>query len=946
MVELHNITKVYGNDENRVNALRGINIKFPEIGVVSILGTSGCGKTTLLNIIGGLDSYTSGDLIINGVSTKEYKSTDWNSYRNNNVGFVFQNYYLIPHLNVLENVMIAMSLSGLTPEQQKEKAVIALKKVGLEDQLKKKPKQLSGGQAQRVAIARAVANNPKVILADEPTGALDSENSVQILELLREIGKEATVIIVTHNSELADKYSDRIIKMKDGNIISDVTIKEINKDKDTETKKETTNTPVSHAKKKMKRLTMGLFAALKTSVKNLYHKKGRTLLTAFSGCLGVLSISLILALNSGFSSFTLSYQKNSISKYPLTVSKMQSSISDIKDMLNVVDGFNGDFAKLNAMVIIDMLSDDKNESLPYPEEKKVFIKKLITSIGINLDDYFKENDTTEFKKYIDANFKSELATVKFDYDVTPNFYTKVGSSDTYKAVTPLGELATSDLKTNALTALLLRSMSEDNYAQVRSAVNNINFWDELINNQSILDSQYKILEGRWPVDNTDENVFEAVLVVDEYNKVSDAALYAMGFISFEELFNGLLVNSSEILKILAKEDLLPSEVANAESLLKNAGKELNKVFDFDDFIGHEFKVLLNTDMYEKNTETNLYVDKSKDAEYLENKLNSSPTVRISGIVQLKKGVDSGCINGNIGYSQALIDYIVDNSNSSSIVKDQKQAYEEYTAAVKSDEYFNYIQLLQQLKSGEKKYETLTPEEATLITTQSQIKLNCVIEGKTISGKSDYEKLLSSLEAEDKDSPQTIEFYPSSLEAVDEIKAFINKYNADAKAAYENKLVEEDYSVEYRDDLKSIVDDLNSTINTITYVLVAVTCLALVVSLFMVAIIMYISVHDRTKEIGILRSLGARKLDIMNIFNTESMLLGFLSGVFGVALSFALMPVFNMLLMNYIHIPNLMMPLWWHAPVIIVAAVILTGISGLLPAIIAASKDPVTALRSE
>lgn len=949
MLELHNITKIYGTDENRVNALKGINIKFPEVGVVSILGASGCGKTTLLNIIGGLDSYTSGDLIINGVSTKEFKSTDWNSYRNNNVGFVFQNYYLIPHLNVLENVMIAMSLSGLSTEQQKEKAVAALKKVGLADQLKKKPKQLSGGQAQRVAIARAVANNPKVILADEPTGALDSENSVQILELLREIGKESTVIIVTHNAELADRYSDRIINMKDGNVLSDITLKKTNfdTDLDTEVKKEPIAAPSSQPKKKKKKSpTMGILAALKTSIKNLYYKKGRTLLTAIAGCLGVVSISLILALNSGFSSFALSYQKNSISKYPLTVSKMQSSISDIKDMFNVVEGFNSDFSKLDTMTILEMLKNNNKNLIPYPKEEKVYIEKLITAIGINIDDYFKENDTTEFKKYIDANFKSELATVKFDYKVTPNFYTKTGSSDSYKSVTPLGDLAIADLKTNPLTALLLRNMDEDNYEQVRNAVNNINFWDELINNQSILDSQYKILEGRWPVDDKENNVFEAVLVVDEYNRVSDAALYAMGYLTFDDLFNGLLVNSSEILKILAKEDILPSELSKAELLLQGSGKELNKVYDFKDFIGHEFKVLLNTDLYEKNPETDLYIDKSEDVEYIKNKLNSSTTVRISGIVQLKKNVDSGCINGNIGYSQNLINYIIDNANSSPVVVEQRNAYEEYSAAVKSEEYFKFIELLQKLDSGEKTNETLTAEEKNIMATQSGIKLNCVIEDKNISGKSDYEKLLSSLEAEDKDSPQTIEFYPSSLEAVDEIKDFINDYNVKAKEAYKKNLVPIDYSVEYRDELKSIVDDMNSTINTITYVLIAVTCLALVVSLFMVAIIMYISVQDRTKEIGILRSLGARKLDIMNIFNTESMLLGFLSGVIGIALGFALMPAFNVLLMNYIHIPNLMLPLWWHAPLIIVAAVILTGISGLLPAIIASSKDPVSALRSE
>ena len=928
MLELKNIVKIYGKDENKVTALKGIDVTFPETGIISILGASGCGKTTLLNIIGGLDRYSSGDLVINGVSTKEYTGADWNTYRNHNVGFVFQNYYLIPHLNVLENVMIALNLSGLSPEKQKERAISVLKRVGLENQLKKKPKQLSGGQAQRVAIARAIANSPKIILADEPTGALDSENSEQVLNLLKELSKEAAVIIVTHNSELAEKYSNRIIKMRDGQIINDETLSCL------QTEPERHEIP----KQKLKQPTMRLWAAFKTSIKNLSHKKGRTIMTSIAGCLGVISISIILALNSGFTNYAETFRKNSLAKYPITVNKSQSAIADIEKIVSQMDFSN--FETLDAVAIMDILGGAETNMEKYTDEEKIYIEKLLTGFGANLDDLMKENDTTEFKKYIDSNFQADLATVKYDYDIEPYLYRtdkkSTPENPSYTLISPFAEHVGDNLESfNTLLSIMGLKLSSRDIGNVKSALSNIQFWDSMVDNQQVLNAQYKLLAGNWPKDDPNSGKFEVVIVVDEYNRITDCTLYALGYVDLMDLLQSLLLNSKDILSKLTNTDF---NIA--------VGKELQLEYDFKDFIGHEFKLLLDSDYYVKN-ENGLYENKSEDTDFINNLMTNAPTVTVSGIVQLREGVDSGCINADVGYTQSLVNYIINGINSSSVVTEQVSAYNDYLSAISTNEYAQYVELLQKITSGELAIENLSDSQKLLYAEQSSICIKSKIEGRSdMTNESSYETLLLDLGVKDIDSPEAIFFYPSSLEAVDQIEAYIDTYNTLKESEFDSGVTEKKYTVEYTNKLDSIMTSLNSVIDTITYILVAVTCLAIVVSLFMVGIIMYISVQDRTKEIGILRSIGARKTDIMNIFNTETMLLGFLSGIIGVAISYALMPVANIVLSSYLGIANLVQPVWWHSILIVICSVILTGISGIFPAIVASKKDPVIALRSE
>ena len=941
MLELKKIVKTYGDGANAVHALKGIDLVLPDHGVVSILGQSGCGKTTLLNIIGGLDFAMSGELIINNVSTRDFSTADWNGYRNHNVGFVFQNYYLIPHLNVLENVMIAMNLSGITPKQQRKKALEALEKVGLSDQIRKKPKQLSGGQAQRVAIARAIANKPDIILADEPTGALDSENSVQILSLLRELSAETLVVIVTHNNELADEYSDRIIRMKDGEIVDDKTFSTHESTFYAVMTSSRTSAPAPAPKTKdgkRKKPHMSLFAAFKTSLKNLYHKKGRTVLTSIAGCIGVVSIALILGLNAGFSAYAAKYQRDSLSKYPITVSKSESIFDDITQMVNNVSGNGGDYSLLDTSAIIDIFRSQNVDLEKYTDEEKVFIEELITGITLNIDEILRESDTKEFKKYVDENFDFSLATVKNDYNVTPNVYNVTeneGVVSSYYQISPLSERTAQDLEDlNSVLQLMGVRLSSHDIDNVKSALSAMSFWDSLVNDTNVLDAQYKVLAGSWPQDDPDNNVYEAVLVVDEYNRITDMSLYALGYISFGDLLSAFLAQSIKTL-----EKLMDTDIG------LDLGERLNLEYDFDEFIGHEFRVLLDTDYYAMG-ENGLYVDRSDDETHMKNKLSSAATVRISGIVQLRENVDSGCINGDIGYSQGLVDCIIGGINSSDLVVNQKANYDAYKLATSTPEYEAYRTLLRSIMRGEKQPSALTEEEQALFVSQSLIHIESVIEGRNLSDEAAYETLLLDLGVKDVDSPESIKFYPFGIDEAKKTVAFIEAYNAEMQAKYDAGETEQNYSVKYVNKLDSIMSGLTTMIDTITYILIAVTCLALIVSLFMVAIIMYISVQDRTKEIGILRSMGARKTDIMNIFNAETVLLGLFSGLIGVGISYALTPFANRILEGYLHIGNLVTPVWWHSIVIIAASMVLTCLSGLFPAIIASKKDPVIALRSD
>ncbi len=953
MLKLIDIKKTYGENENTVHALKGITLEFETKGIVSICGQSGCGKTTLLNIIGGLDRYSSGDIIINGTSTKEFDSGDWDSYRNHNVGFVFQNYYLIPQLTVLENVMIAMNISGVKREEQQRKAIEALNKVGLGNQLKKKPQHLSGGQAQRVAIARAICNNPSIILADEPTGALDSENSVQILELLKELSQESLVIIVTHNNELAQAYSNRIIRMQDGEIISDEVLQEIVSEEKLETEQKPENNKKCGRKKQRTNISVG--ASFLISLKNLYYKKGRTLITALAGCIGVIAISVILAFNAGFSSYALSFQKSQLSKYPLYVKKSQSSLSDIGDIVAKMDGSN--YATLDTSTILEILTDESASRDSYSDEQKVFIQKLITGLVANFDELGKENDTTELKKYIDRHKTEldEICAIKYDYDMVLNVYKR--KSGKYVMLSPFSERVIDSLTSqeiNLLSKLLFGSTLRDKEKNdIVNALGQVSFWDSLIEDEGILSSQYDLLQGRWPsAEQEQDGVYEIVLVVDKYNQITDAALYALGEIEIMDLVSGILHNSGETIeKMMAKMtngDFDPDGIAAFFASYKDIKTEYN----FSDFIyddcGKEYYLLADTDYYEKNEEGK-FVNISEDNEKVTTVIESQGvSLRISGIVRQKEEVSSGCINGIIGYPQSLSKYIIQKITSSEMVQQQIAAYNDYIALTQTEEYQEYKELSSAISSRSRNIETepLTMQESMLLAKCSAYGIESVIADQDKLGLVDYEALLSNLGVKQLDVPETIYFYPYSIEASEKIVQFLDKYNQEMEQLYKSGESNKDNSVEYVNELKDIMDSLNGMINTITFILIAVTCLSVVVSAIMVAIIMYISVQDRTKEIGILRSMGARKIDIMNIFNSETVLLGLFSGLIGIFVGYLLTYPLNGLLMKKLFIANLLTPLWWHSLILLAASVVITCISGLVPAIIAAKRDPVKSLRTE
>ena len=575
----------------------------------------------------------------------------------------------------------------------------------------------------------------------------------------------------------------------------------------------------------------------------------------------------------------------------------------------------------------------------YTEEQIVYIEKLITGVADSLDDLMKENDTTDFKKYVDENFDTSIATVKYDYDLTLNVYNqKVNDSGLtyYSQISPLGTRTANSLESlNSMLSLMGLRLSTNDINNVRAALDNINFWDALVSDENVLNSQYDLLSGRWPVDDQENDVYEAVLVVDKYNRISDASLYALGYIEFMDLLQSLLLNSKDIL----------SKLVGAEVNL-DIGKELDLEYDFNEFIGKKFKLMLESDYYSLN-EDGLYENKKDDKTFVNSQLGKATTVKISGIVRLKNTVSSGCINGDIGFSDNLVSHIIDSTLESDVVKAQTAEYEKYMELIATEQYQQYLNLLTALSKGDKTVDTLTPEEQMLFVTQGAINIKSVVSGReNMSDASSYDTLMLDLGVKDKDEPNSILFFPTSIEAVDSIENFIGEYNTVMQSKYDNGEIPVNKTIEYKNELDTIMNSLSNMISTITYILVAVTCLAVVVSLFMVGIIMYISVQDRTKEIGILRSMGARKLDIMNIFNAETMLLGLLSGLLGVTIGYAISPLANMLLTSYLDISNLIQPIWWHSLILIGASVILTALSGLAPAIMAAKKDPVVSLKTE
>lgn len=841
MLQLQHISKVYHTGNQEFHALKDISIRFRENEFVSILGQSGSGKTTLLNIIGGLDQYTSGDLLIQGKSTKQFKNRDWDSYRNHTIGFVFQSYNLIGHQTALSNVEIAMTLSGVSKSERKKRAIEALERVGLKDHLYKKPNQMSGGQMQRIAIARALVNNPKVVLADEPTGALDSETSVQIMELLKDIAKERLVIMVTHNPELAQAYSTRIVQVLDGNILSD--------SNPYEPTQESKQGDIQFTKTKMSYLT-----ALALSFNNLLTKKGRTFLTAFAGSIGIIGIALILALSNGVSGYVKKTQEDTLVSLPLTISE--------KNQSNLL-----------------ATSPDLSEK-PYKDNNELGINTVLTKL---LKKQIGKNDLASFKSYLDEHASEVQALTKdirYRYNLQPYIYA-TDTSNGPKSILP---------------STLADEVDTSNQT-IKGYLQNIDYWSELSSDSNMLESQYDVLEGRFPQDKS-----EIVLIVDENNEISDLLLYSLRIKD-------------------------PSELNDAKKL-----DELgSQTYQYSDFIGKTFKAVVNTNRFAK--ENNRWMNKINDASYMKTQIENGLELKIVGVLRQKEGTSSGVNSpsGGVAYTSALIDYTSEQIQNSDIVKKQEAnpTINVFTgkAFAKDPKPFNSADLTQEEKIQLAK---MTPEQ------QAQY-----IQQYNDNSAATYEENLEKLGVIDKSKPAAIEFYTSSFQQKQELKDFINAYNTAKKDAGED-----DKALAYSDDIQTIMSSITTMVGVITTVLVGFVAISLIVSSIMIAIITYISVLERTKEIGILRAMGASKKDIRRIFTAETAIEGFISGVLGIAITLLATIPINTIVAKMTNVENVAQLPWEAALILIGISIILTMLAGLIPSRIAAKKDPVESLRSE
>ena len=841
MLQLQHISKVYHTANQEFHALKDISIRFRENEFVSILGQSGSGKTTLLNIIGGLDQYTSGDLLIQGKSTKQFKDRDWDSYRNHTIGFIFQSYNLIGHQTALSNVEIAMTLSGVSKAERKKRAIEVLERVGLKDHLYKKPSQMSGGQMQRIAIARALVNDPKVVLADEPTGALDSETSVQIMDLLKDIAKERLVIMVTHNPELAQKYSTRIVQVLDGNILSD--------SNPCEPTEETKQVDIQFTKTKMSFIT-----ALVLSFNNLLTKKGRTLLTAFAGSIGIIGIALILALSNGVSDYVKKVQEDTLVSLPLTISEQNQS---------------------NLLATSPDLSEK-----PYKDNHELGINTVLTNL---LKKQIGKNDLASFKTYLEehaSKVESLTKDIRYRYNLQPFIYAS-DTSNGPKSILP------STLADEVETA----NQTMKGYLQ------NLNYWSELSSDSSMLESKYDVLEGRFPQDKS-----ELVLIVDENNQISDLLLYSLRIKD-------------------------PSELNDTKKL-----DELSsQTYQYSDFIGKTFKAVVNTNRFVK--ENNLWVNKIDNASYMKTQIENGLQLKIVGVLRQKEGTSSGvnAPSGGIAYTSALIDYTSEHIQNSDIVKEQEanQNLNVFTGKdfAKDPKPFSSENLTEEEKIQLAK---MTPEE------QAQY-----IQQYNDNSASTYEENLAKMGVINKSKPAAIELYTSSFQQKQDLKEFINAYNTAKKEAGEDDKV-----LAYSDDIQTIMSSITTLVGVVTTVLVGFVAISLIVSSIMISIITYISVLERTKEIGILRAMGASKKDIRRIFTAETAIEGLISGVLGIAITFLATFPINAIVAKMTNVGNVAQLPKEVALILIGISIVLTMLAGLIPSRIAAKKDPVESLRSE
>ena len=861
MLKLENITKEYLTGDSKVEALKGINVEFRKSEFVSILGPSGCGKTTLLNIIGGLDRYTNGDLTINGKSTKEFKDRDWDTYRNHSVGFVFQNYNLITHQTVLSNVELALTLSGVSKKERRKRAIEALESVGLKDQMNKKPNQMSGGQMQRVAIARALVNNPEIILADEPTGALDTKTSVQIMEILKNISKDKLIIMVTHNPELAEKYSSRIIKVLDGKVIDDSDPYKAEKTKEEQNKKN-------------KKTSMNFFTALNLSLNNLMTKKGRTFLTSFAGSIGIIGIALILAISTGVQNYINKVEEDTLSSYPITIEEQTIDMSSMME---------------------SMMGETSNNTSEY-EEGKIYSSHIMDDMISTLSNKVTNNNLKELKKYLEEDnneIKNYSNSINYSYDLKINLY----KEDSTNGI----------VKVNPSTVMNAMGMGEiveasNNSSMSSVMMSNTDVWMELLDNKELLQSQYNLLAGTWP-----QNYNEVVLVVDENNEVSDYTLYTLGLKDQKELEK----------KFKAMQKGEPVEESKQTS------------YTYDDFLNLTFKLILNTDYYTK--ENGLWLDKTKDEEYMKQKIKDAEDIKIVGIIQKNPNTVAVSITEGIGYTKELEEYVINKSNEAEIVKEQKD---------KPDvNIFSGLEFPTDDETQSFDYDSLTTEQKMAMAKLSAEELSQMMEAYTENMNSSYEKNLEKLGAVDLANPTSISIYPKDFASKDSITKAIDDYNQKQKD--EGK---EENVINYTDMVGIMMKSVNQIINIISYVLIAFVGISLIVSSIMIGIITYISVLERTKEIGILRSIGASKKDISRVFKAETFIVGFISGLLGIGITVLLTIPINNIIYKLTEVQVKAMVPTVAGIILVIISMLLTMIAGLIPSKMASKKDPVEALR--
>lgn len=898
MLELVNITKDYPVANTVVHALRGVSMRFRKNEFVAILGASGCGKTTLLNIIGGLDHYSSGDLIINGTSTKEYKDRDWDFYRNHSIGFVFQSYNLIPHQTVLANVELALTLSGVSKSERRARAKAALEQVGLGDQFYKLPKQMSGGQMQRVAIARALVNDPDIILADEPTGALDSTTSVQIMEILKEISHNKLIIMVTHNPELADEYANRIIRVKDGLVVDDsrpYTEDEIAEENATlAAAAEERKAAKKEKGKEKKHISMSFFTALALSFRNLMTKKARTIMISLAGSIGIIGIALILSVSTGVQALIDSLERSTMASYPLTV---QSVTFDLGSMLS-------------AMMESGDAAEDKQEGQVYSHN---VVSQMISGMAAGIT----KNDLTALKKYLESDeggIKDAVNDIHYSYLTNLHTYLEIpteGGITTYrKGMSDYTELMakmglgsfTSGTSSSTLTSLSAGSSSAS-------------MWNEVIGDEEYLSAQYTVLYGKLP-----EDKYDLVLYVNDNNEISDYVLYMLGILDVEQL----------------KEYTDKLDAFNNDPEHNEEPEPLPTVhYTYEELCGMSFRLLSDADQYKYN-ETSKIAEPKTDAELfatLADPEENAPELHIVGILAPSPDAVMSSTAGGIGYTKGLMDDLIARVDANPIVAEQKKTpdydiftgkafrqltvddYDAIMERVRTDpQYASYVSIL----------EKMTPENVVAMA-------NAMMP----ASEGSYDNNLIKLGVVDPDSPNAISIYPKDFESKDIINASLQRFS-------------DTYSkLTYTDTVELLMSSITTIVDAISYVLIAFVAISLVVSSIMIGVITYISVLERIKEIGVLRAMGASKHDISRVFNAETTVIGFAAGALGILISLFFIVIINIILHALTGLEALNAVLHPLAAVVLIAvSIVLTLISGLIPSGIAARKDPVEALRSE